>query len=219
MISILWEYRAAFGRGMIVTLELSLIVWSVGLVAGVALGVLADRYRRAVGIPTFVAGFLISGIPILVLLYWAHFPLQVLMNNVIDPFITASWVLGLVNTFMVTDAVKTALGAFPEEYSTAAKVCGLDTFTTVSRIKFPIVLRQLLPSLLMTEIAIFQSTLFASLISVPEIFRVAQQVNASIYKPIEIYSALAILFLAICVPVNGLALWLKHRYTRDFSEA
>ena len=63
-----------------------------------------------------------------------------------------------------------------------------------------------------------QLTLFASLITVGEIFRVAQQINAQIYEPMQIYSALAIFFLVICLPLNGLAEWLKHKFTRDISE-
>ena len=75
-----------------------------------------------------------------------------------------------------------------------------------------------MPVLLMIQVNMLQSTLFSSLISVPEIFRVTQQINAQIYKPVEIYTALGVLFLLICLPMNGLALWLKTRFTRDFSE-
>jgi ABC-type amino acid transport system permease subunit len=63
-----------------------------------------------------------------------------------------------------------------------------------------------------------QLTLFASLISVEEIFRVAQRINATIYQPVEIYTALAIFFLIICLPLNGLAIYLKKKYTLNLSE-
>jgi ABC-type amino acid transport system permease subunit len=62
------------------------------------------------------------------------------------------------------------------------------------------------------------ATLFASLISVEEIFRVAQRINSTIYRPIEIYTALALFFLMVCLPINLLASYLKRRYTRDLSE-
>ena len=62
------------------------------------------------------------------------------------------------------------------------------------------------------------TTLFASLISVEEIFRVAQRINAQIYRPVEIYTALGVFFLAVSLPVNGFAFWLKHKFTRDMSE-
>jgi len=64
-----------------------------------------------------------------------------------------------------------------------------------------------------------QATLFASLISVEDLFKVAQRINSMIYKPVEIYSALGIFFLLVCLPLNGLALWLKKRFTRNLSES
>jgi ABC-type amino acid transport system permease subunit len=60
--------------------------------------------------------------------------------------------------------------------------------------------------------------LFASLISVEEIFRVSQRINSLEYKPVEIYTALALFFLSISLPVNALALWLRSRFTRNISE-
>jgi len=215
---IIWQYKQAFWQGIKVTIKLASIVWSIGLVAGIILGVLSDRYRRTVGYSVFFISFLLSGIPILVILYWAHYPLQVLLNKVIDPFFTACAVLALVNTFAVTDLVRNIMANFPEQYAVAARVCGLKSRTIIWNIKMPIVLRQLIPGLLTSQVAILQATLFASLISVEEIFRVSQQINASVYKPVQIYTALALFFLLICLPLNGLALWLKAKFTRDLSE-
>jgi polar amino acid transport system permease protein len=218
LLDILTTYREAFIHGLWVTLKLAGIVWFVGIVLGLLVGVLVDRFPLWVGYPAFVVSFLLSGIPILVLLFWAHFPLQVLINAVIDPFFTACWVLTLVNTFTVGEIVKNILRDFPEQYVTAAKVCGLSGKETLLRIKLPITSRQLIPPLLTSQVNMLQATLFASLISVEEIFRVSQRINATVYKPVPIYSALALFFLAICLPLNGLALWLKARFTRNLSE-
>ena len=118
----------------------------------------------------------------------------------------------------VADIVRTALLEFPKQYIIAGQVCGMDTNAIFKKIQFPIIFRQILPSLLTTQVNMLQLTLFASLISVGEIFRAAQDVNSVIYKPVEIYSALALFFLVICLPLNGLALWLKKQYTRNLSE-
>ena len=54
--------------------------------------------------------------------------------------------------------------------------------------------------------------------TVDEIFRIAQRINSEVYKPVQIYSALALLFLAVCLPMHGVAMLLRRRYTRDLSE-
>ena len=107
---------------------------------------------------------------------------------------------------------------FPKQYLTAAKVCGLSPQKTVRYIQFPIIFRQILPGLMLLQVTMLHTTLFASLISVEEIFRVAQRINSSIYKPVEIYTALGVFFLLICLPINGLALFLRAKFTRNLSE-
>lgn len=201
-----------------VTFELALIIWFAGLLFGSILGSLAARWKLTLGLPVRTIAFALSGMPVLVFLFWLHYPLQSMLGIVVDPFITAALTLSILNIFSVSEVVRIVLRDFPEQYIIAARVCGLSQWQTLTYIQLPIVLRQTIPGLLMIQVNMLQATLFASLISVNEIFRVAQQINSVIYKPVEIYTALGILFLAICLPMNGFALWLRQRYTRDFSE-
>jgi ABC-type amino acid transport system permease subunit len=157
-------------------------------------------------------------VPVLVLLFWLHYPLQSVLGVIFDPFYTAAAALSLVNIVSIADLVATTLRDFPAQYVTAARVYGLSPAETTRRIQLPIIFRQILPGLLVRQVTILQATLFASLISVDEIFRVAQRINAIVYRPIEIYTALAGFFLLICLPLNGLAYFLEARFTRDLSE-
>lgn len=218
VIDILITYRTGLLAGLLVTLQLCLIIWSAGILFGALLGTAAARWKLAVGIPARTLSFILASVPLLVFLFWLHYPLQAMLEVVIDPFYTAAATLAIINTFAVAEVVRNVLNDFPNQYVVAARVCGLSEKETVFRIQLPIILRQIIPSLLTIQVGMLQATLFASLISVEEIFRVAQRINASIYRPIEIYTALGVLFLAVCLPLNGLSAWLKNKYTRDFSE-
>ncbi|OIO51449.1 hypothetical protein COY93_03540 [Candidatus Uhrbacteria bacterium CG_4_10_14_0_8_um_filter_58_22] len=218
VLDIIVTYREGLLVGLLVTLKLCLIIWSSGILLGTVLGYFGSRYREQVGSPTRVLSFVLSGVPILILLFWLHYPLQAMLRVNIDPFYTAAFAISMINIFSVADLVRTSLSDFPSQYSLAAKACGLSRRETFLKIELPIVFRQIVPSLLSLQVVMLQLTLFASLISVEEIFRVAQRINAVIYKPIEVYTALAIFFLIICLPLNGIALFLRNRYTRDISE-
>ncbi len=217
VLDILINYYPAFLKGLIVTLELSAIVWVCGLVLGGALGLAGARYH-AVAVPSRIFSFLLGGIPLLVFLFWLHYPAQAVFDLVIDPFYTAAFTFAIVNIFAVADIVRGALEDFSQQYLTAAKVTGLTRNQTIFKIQFPLILRQVLPGLLLLQVTMLHVTLFASLISVEELFRVAQRINAQIYRPVEIYTALGLFFLAVSLPINGFALWLKARFTRDISE-
>lgn len=218
VIDILINYYPAFLSGLYVTLQLSLLIWGSGVVIGGALGLAGAKEPQWIGWPSRTFSFILSGIPLLVFLFWLHYPAQAIFEVVIDPFYTAAFTLSIANIFMVADIVRGSLLDFPREYLTAAKVTGLTRRQTIFQIQLPLILRQILPGLMMLQVSMLHMTIFASLISVEEIFRVAQRINAQIYRPVEIYTALGLFFLAVSLPINGLAFWLKYRFTRNMSE-
>lgn len=214
---ILINYHQGFLQGLGVTLELCMIIWGSGIFLGTALGVAAAG-DAALARVVQGGAFVLAAVPTLVFLFWLHYPAQAILDVVIDPFYTAAFTLSIVNIFAIAEMVRQAVRDFPRQYVTAAQVCGLSAQDIVMKIKLPLLFRQLLPGYLTMQVGMLHATLFASLISVEEIFRVSQRINASIYKPVEIYTALGVFFLVVCLPVNGFAAWLKHKYTRDMSE-
>ncbi|MDP9196126.1 MAG: ABC transporter permease subunit [Pseudomonadota bacterium] len=216
--NILVTYWPAFLKGLFVTLQLCAIIWTGGLVLGATLGMAGTRLPAAIGGPSRIISFILGATPLLVFLFWMHYSLQGMLGIVIDPFWTTSFILTVLNIFGVADIVRTALADFPRQYLVAAQVTGLTRRQTIFRIQLPLILRSTLPSLLLLQVAMLHATLFSSLISVEEIFRMAQRINSQIYKPVEIYTAMGVFFLALCLPVNGLAWILRQRYTRNISE-
>ncbi|MFA6474787.1 MAG: ABC transporter permease subunit [Patescibacteria group bacterium] len=214
---IIIQYREGLISGILVSLALVAIVWTTGLVFGVLFGWWAHQ-KKGVGSWLKVFWFLISSSPILVILFWLHFPLQAMLGVVIKPFITAAAGLSVVNIVFVAAIIKDSLDGLPKQYFIAGKVSGLSEKEIFTKIKFPLMMRAVIPQLLFLQVAMLQATIFASLISVEEIFRVAQRINSMIYKPVEIYTTLALFFIAICLPLNVLAYWLKKTYTRNHSE-
>jgi len=217
VIDILINYHIGFLQGLMVTLELYGIIVFVGILGGIALGITGANVKGA-GYASQGAAFFLGAVPTLVFLFWLHYPIQAMFNVVIDPFYTAAFTLSIVNLFAVSELVRTAVLDFPQQYLVAGRVCGLKNKDLILKIQLPMLFRQLLPGLLVTQVGMLHATLFASLISVEELFRVAQRINAQIYKPVEIYTALGVFFLIVCLPINVFAHWFKTKYTRDVSE-
>ncbi len=218
MFQILSDHRAEFLVGLWTTLKLCLYIWPIGILLGSALGAAGGHWKLAVGIPSRVLSFILSAVPVLVFLFWLHYPAQTMLGIVVEPFYTAVVALSALNTLTVADLMRNVLRDFPQQYVAVGRVYGLSRKTIALKIQLPIVARQVLPTLLMIQVSMLQASLFASLISVDEIFRVAQRINSEVYRPVEIYSALALLFLVVCLPLHGLASWLNTRFTRNISE-
>ncbi|MCK9437502.1 MAG: ABC transporter permease subunit [Synergistaceae bacterium] len=216
---ILVTYKEGFLLGLKVTLELCLLVWSIGIILGSLLGVLSAKYDKSFfGDMTKTVSMLISGVPVIVFLYWLYYPLQQQLNIDIPPFNIAVFALSFVNISMVADLVKNAIKELPNQYYLSAKVSGLSSKTFLIKIQIPLIFKQLVGPVLLVQITMLHSSIFASLINVDDIFRQIQRINAIVYKPIELYTALALFFITITTPLTLLAKYLKKKYARDYSE-
>ncbi|GHT78630.1 amino acid ABC transporter permease [Bacteroidia bacterium] len=211
-------YKDGFLQGLGVTLELCLLVWSIGIIGGAIVGILSAQYNASFGLIAKIFSTLISGVPVIVLLYWLYYPMQQQFEIDIPPFNIAVFALAFVNIFMVADLVKNAIKDLPNQYLLSAKVSGLRGKTILLKIQIPLIFKQLIGPILLVQITMLHSSIFASLINVDDIFRQIQRINAMVYKPIELYTALAIFFIVITVPLTLLAQYLKKKYAKDYSE-
>ena len=215
---IISRYHSQLLGGLEVTFWLCFITYLIGIVIGSLLGIARYRVGKYFEVPCRIVSVVISALPLLVLLFWLHYPLQYLLNVVIDPFYTGVAALSLVMIFMVSDTVARVLHEFPQEFIDAARVTGLSKKEMVWKIQLPIVVREVIPQILFIMVVILQGSLFTSLISVQEIFRVAQQINSDIYQPIPIYSALALFFIIICMGLNLLGIYFQSRFTWKYKD-
>lgn len=211
-------YKDGFLQGLGVTLKLCLLVWSIGIVLGAIVGILSAKYNKSFGIVSKTLSMLISGVPIIVLLYWLYYPIQQQLGVDIPAFNIAVFALSFANILMVADLVKNAIKDLPKQYLMSAKVSGLSGKTILTKIQIPLIFKQLVGPILLVQITMLHSSIFASLINVDDIFRQIQRINAMVYKPIELYTALAIFFIVITVPLTLMAQYLKKRYAKDYSE-
>jgi polar amino acid transport system permease protein len=194
------------------------LIWIIGIILGTALGVLSAKYSKSIGFITKIASTFISGVPVIVLLYWLYYPMQQELQIDIPAFNIAVFEFSFINVFMVADLVKNAIKDLPNQYLLAAKVSGLSERTILTKIQIPLIFKQLLGPILLVQISVLHNSIFASLINVDEIFRQIQRINAIVYKPIELYSALAMFFIIISVPLTIIAYYLKRKYAKDYSE-
>lgn len=216
--TILWDYRYAFLDGMLVSFELITLACVIGTLLGIGLEWLASRnwlpLRRLLNIATLA----VIAVPALVLLFWLYYPAQTLLGVSISPFWTAVTALVLMNTAGVYRILADAMKEFPRQYLVTAQICGMKQRDIVRYITAPILIRATLPRWLDLQVVVLQTSVFASLISVPEIFRVAQRVNSVEYEPVASFTAMAVLFALVAGSGIVLAQTLRRRFDRDQSE-
>lgn len=215
---ILWQYREGFLSGFTVTVELITMTSFLGTAGGVGLEWLCQRLGGTARSLIDGIAFCIAAIPALVILFWLYYPAQTLFRISLSPFATALTALIIMNTFAVYRIVSDAVRDFPKQYIASALVCGLKKRYIVRYIEAPLLLRAALPRWIDQQVVMLQTSVFASLIAVDEIFRVAQRINSEIYQPVVIYTSMAIIFLITAGSAMYWSKYLRERTHRDFSE-
>ncbi len=217
MFQVLIQYHNLLLQGFLTTLKLLGCIMLIGVPIGTLLGVIGGRYNHELGKIIKASRFITKVIPVLVFLFWLHYPLQGLLGIVVDPFWTTVLALGLINIIATAYVVTTELELLPKSYREAGITLGMSKNQVVKYIELPLLVRRTLPQLLLNQTSMLEYTLFASLISVPELFRTAQTINAMIYKPVEIYSLLVLFFLLILAPLHLLISWLQKKYVAEYA--
>lgn len=217
MFQILIQYHTLLLQGFLTTLKLFGCIVLVGLPFGILLGVIGARYSFQIGKIIYIGHFVTKVIPVLVLLFWLHYPLQDLLGVVINPFWTTVLALGLINVIATAYILKTELELLPKVYGEAGITLGMSKKEVVKYIELPLLFRRSLPQLLLNQASILEYTLFGSLISVPELFRTAQSINAMIYRPVEIYSLLVLFFVLILAPLHLCVSWFQKKYATEYA--
>lgn len=216
MFEILIQYRHLFLAGFLTTIKLWALIIIIGVPFGILLGVIGGRYSKTINRLVSSLKFVTKVIPVLVLLFWLHFPFQALLGVVINPFWTTIIALGFVNLVAVAFIIQSELKLLPLAYREAGITLGMSKKQIVRHIELPILMRRVLPSVSLNQATMLEYTLFASLISVPELFRVAQSINAMIYDPVAVYSLLVLFFVIILAPLHLFITWYKKRSVIEY---
>ncbi len=217
MFQVLIKYHQLLLHGFAITLKLLGCIVLTGIPLGIVAGVIGGRYSTELGKIIKGAKFFTKVVPVLVFLFWLHYPLQGMLGIVIDPFWTAAIALGFINLIATAYVINVELELLPKSYREAGTTLGMSKNKIIRHIELPLLMRRTLPHLLLNQAAMLEYTLFASLISVPELFRTAQSINAMAYKPVAIYSLLVLFFFAILAPLHLSIVWIQKKYVVQYA--
>lgn len=217
--SVFASYWPAFLRGIWVTIEISVVSALGGTLAGVALGAL---YRVIPSPLQKVALFfndVFRAIPLLVLLFFFFFfPYQDIFGiKPPSPIVCAILAIGLSQAVFTADLVCSAVEGVPQRTIQGARSLGLQETAIWRYIIIPDVIRQILPTLIAFWIGILKLSNLASVIGVQEVVFVAQVASAQVFRSLEAWVIVAVIYIILVLPLTLVARrfekseWLKRR--------
>ena len=201
-------------EGLYLTLLISglALVFSMVLGVLVALGRLSKWRVLSSASATYIEVF--RDTPMLVQLFWVYYVLPILLGIRIDALTAAILGLTLHSTAFLSEIYRAGIQTVPTGHSEAAKVLGLSPRATFIRIVLPQAVRNVLPPLVNNLVDLIKLSSLASVFAVGEITRKATELSASTFRPIEIFTFVAVMYFLICWPLSLSMRMLEHRMRR-----
>jgi len=213
MIEILQEFGKAFlywdGQrmsGLAVTLWLLVASISFGFVCAVPLAVARVSKKRWVSMPVRLYTYVFRGTPLyvqLLLIYTGMYSLEfVRSHSLLDAFFRSGFNCAILAFALNTCAYTTeifagAIRAIPHGEVEAARAYGMGAFTMYRRVILPSALRRALPLYSNEVILMLHATTVAFTATVPDILKIARDVNSATYMSFHAFGIAALLYLAI----------------------
>ena len=139
----------------------------------------------------------IRGTPLLVQLYVVYYGLPHI-GIMLDPVPAAILTFGINEGAYMAESMRGALEAVPKGQIEAGYCVGMNYLQIIGRIVLPQALRTAFPSLSNSLISMVKGTSLASVITITEMFRQAQIINAIYYEPLWLYLEAAMFYLMFC---------------------
>lgn len=194
---ILSSFWPLFWAGLTGTIPLALASFAIGLAIAVGVALLRISSNRLLSALGRVYVSAIRGTPLLVQLFVIFYGLPQLGLR-IDPWPAAIIGLSLNVGGYAAEVIRAAILSVPQGQWEAGFTVGLSRTTTLRRIIAPQAARVSVPPLSNTFISLVKDTSLVSIITVTEMFRVAQNIAAFSYEFLVVYMEAAVIYWIFC---------------------
>lgn len=195
--SILSEYGVYMAEGLWYTLLVALPSIAISTLLGLVLAAAHMTERRALRGVAALFVDLFRTVPVICMLFWVHYVLPILTGIKLTASESAIIALSLNGAAFACEAFRGGIEAIPMTQAQAAYSLGLSRARTLRYVVVPQALFATLPALTNVHITIIKTVPVAVLIAVPEVMFRAQELTVQFFRPLELYTGAAVMYVAL----------------------
>lgn len=203
--SIIWDYRYLLASGVLYTLVFSLLTIVGGLIYGLAAAFSRLSKNAIISIPFTALTELFRCTPLIVSLIWFYYALPALVGVEISASLAAFIALVLYGGAFYGEIIRGGILSVDEGQAEAARALGMRKKAVMFRIVLPQALKKMVPPLVNQSILQLKNTSLISVLSLPDLIYQSTLITHETYRPLEMYTAVAVIYFAILFPMTLLA--------------
>ena len=185
-----------------------------GLIIGVVcgMGLLANRWWLSGPIHAYVELFRCT--PVLVQIIWFFFALPIIIDVDLPGWLAAGIGLTLYMGCFATEIFRGGIISIDKGQWQAARAIGMTYVEMMRHIILPQAIRRMVPPFVNQSVIQFKNTALLYVVAVPDLMYTGYLVVADTYRPLEVYSGVAIAYFVLLYPLTQWGKRLEARSDR-----
>lgn len=196
-------------------LQLTLIISLSGLLGGLIIGLLAGTCRALGGTISKTVSLVfvevIRGTPIMVQVMFIYFALPMVLPVRIDPVPAAIITIVINSGAYIAEITRGAILSINKGFKEASLAMGLSPRSTLRHVIMPLAFRRMIPALGNQWIISIKDTSLFIVIGVAELTRQGQEIIAGNFRALEVWMAVAMIYLFLTLCLSFLLKQLEKR--------
>ena len=205
------DFLPLLGSGLRVTIGITVCALALSVVLGFIWALMVLSRFAALRAASRVLINTVRGIPIIVQLFYIYFVLPDLGIR-LDAFVAGVIGLGLAYSVYQAENFRAGFASVDHSLIETAQSLGMPQSLIMRRLILPLATRVILPPFGNTSIMLLKDSSIASTITVAELTRAGQLLAVSTFKNMTVYTLVALLYLAMSLPLTFLTRWLERRF-------
>ena len=200
----LLRYTPLFVSGVLVTLAYTAGTILLGLLIGLLVGLARLSRSRLVNAPLVGLIEAFRCTPLLVQIIWFYYALPVILGVQIPAVVAATAVLSLYTGAFYAEIFRGGIVSIERGQWDAARALGLRSRHVMRLVVLPQAVRRMVPPFMNQSITQLKNTSLVSTIAVPDLLYQGTLITADTYRPLEVYTVVALIYFALLFPATRL---------------
>lgn len=214
-----WDFSPVLTRwpllldGLLNTVKIAAIAIVFGVLVGLVLALLRLSPRRSLRLPAAVFVEFYRNTPPIVHFFWFFYALPVVLNISLDPLVAAVLALSTQSGAFYAEVFRGGIRSIERGQWEGAKALGMSHTQLMRRIVVPQAATRMVAPFVERSFELIKTTALASTLAYGELLYQAMMVNSETFRPLEVYTAVALLYLVLLVSCSALARVAEARLT------
>ncbi|KMO29882.1 amino acid ABC transporter permease [Methylobacterium aquaticum] len=210
----LYQYKSLIAIGALYTIGFTILTAVAGFAVGSVIAIARLANARAVTIPLVAFIEIFRCTPVLVQLVWIYYALPILIGVELKPATAAFIALTLYGASFFAEIIRGGIASIDLGQWDAGRALGMRRGALLRRIILPQALKRMIPPLVNQVVLQLKNTSLLSVLAVPDLLYQGQLITSATYKPLEVYTMIAVIYFIILFPLTTVAHGLEKRLAR-----